>query len=187
MAGGVAQLQLDTRRARLARMDDNLPEASARMAQATTQARNYFGAHHPEAINYANEYAKGLIALGDYALASTVLSDALRDATAALPAEHTLRQDIRGQRGIAALLQNDVLQAGNDLRAVTEWRQRKGQADAGQGPALERLALARLHCDRDLPARAQAFAKEVRSEPWQRRLAERWVRDCASASAAAQP
>lgn len=182
----VARLQLATRRARLARNDDRLAEANAQMDRLLAEANTYFGMRHPEAINYANEYAKGLIASGDYTVATAVLSGALQDAIAALPAEHTLTQDIRGQRGIAALLQGDLAQAGTDLRAVTEWRQRKAQADIGQGPALERLALARTTCAARLPVMASKFEHEKRAEPWQRRLAQRWAGECAAPSATAQ-
>lgn len=175
--GAVAHLQLGTRRARLARMDDRLPEANRSMAELVVQAERYFGARHPEVIHYANEYAKGLIAAGDHDRAAAVLAEALRNAVAALPADHTLAQDLRGQRGIVALLQGDLAQAGADLQAVVDWRRRKGQAELGQGPGLERIALARLRCEKDGLRLPELDA--THAEPWQRRLAQRWASECA--------
>jgi hypothetical protein len=43
---------------------------------------------------------------------------------------------------------------------------------------MEQLALARSTCDARLPAKVALFAQAKRAEPWQKRLATRWLREC---------
>lgn len=179
----VATLQLASRKARLARMDDQLQPAVAALGEVHAKAEAYFGASHPESINYANEYAKALIAVGEPDKADGILEAAVHNAMGAGLAGHTLPIDTRGLLGIAELLRGEVAKAAIDLQAVAAWRQNKGQPDMGQGPALERIALARTACADGQPDNSMASVPgldRAHAEPWQLRLEARWKRECAS-------
>lgn len=160
---------------------DRLPEARARMEPLAARAQRHYGLGHPRLAFVQLELAALDIAQDRPQDALARIDELERLAAHAFSAGHSTYADLAGLRGVALLQLGRIAQA----RAALERARGVRGADytAEVRGDLERLALARSTCDATLPATVAQFAQAKRAEPWQRRLGQRWLRECAPALA----
>ncbi len=155
---------------------DRLPEARARLEPMVARALRHYGPGHPRLAFVQLELAALDIAQQRPQDALARIDELERLAAHAFSAGHSTYADLAGLRGVALLLLGKTDQA----RAALE--RARAVRGAGYTPEirgdLEQLALARSTCDARLPAAVAQFAQAKRAEPWQRRLGQRWLREC---------
>lgn len=160
---------------------DRLPEARTQLEPLVARAQRHYGPGHPRLAFVQLELAALDIAQQRPQDALARIDALERMAAHAFGAGHSTHADLAGLRGVALLLLDRTAQA----RAALE----RARAVRGAGYTaeirgdLEQVALARSTCDSQLPAKVALFAKAKRAEPWQRRLAQRWLLECVASPA----
>jgi tetratricopeptide (TPR) repeat protein len=167
--------------AKLALYSDRLDEARRRYDAVIEVSRQFHGEDHPQ-------LGAALSGRGETALASGRPDEALPDLEAArrifvgaFGEDHGQVLDVDGLRAFAMLRGGDAPAAAELLarNAVA----REGEAVVVPQPLLEQVARERARCAGDDRAAAVRAAVEdlIRRPnvlPWQRRLAELWLREC---------
>ena len=156
---------------------DRLPEARARLEPLVARAQRHYGLGHPRLAFMQLELAALDIAQDQPQQALARIDALERLAAHAFSAGHSTHADLAGLRGVA------LLQLGRIEQARAALERARGVRGAGYTAEvrgdLEQLALARSTCDPQLPAKVAQFAQAKRAEPWQQRLGQRWLRECA--------
>ena len=102
-----------------------------------------------------------------------------RLAANAFSAGHSTHADLAGLRGVALLMLGRTDQARASLARARAVRGAAYTAEV-RGD-LEQVAMARSTCDAGLQDKVAQFTDARRAEPWQQRLGQRWLRECARA------
>lgn len=157
---------------------DRLPEARARLQPMVARAQQHYGLGHPRLAFLQLELAALDIAQQRPQDALARIDELERLAAHAFSAGHSTYADLAGLRGVALLLLGRTEQARVALEHARKVR--GGSYTAEVRGDLEQLALARSSCDAQLPTKVALFAQAKRAEPWQQRLGQRWLRECAA-------
>ena len=171
-----SELMIGTQLGVTLRRLDRLAEARARLEPMVARARKHYGPGHPRLAFMQLELAALDIAQQRPQDALARIDELERLAALAFSAGHSTHADLAGLRGVALLLLDRPAEARASLERARAVRGADYTAEI-RGD-MEQLALARSTCDAQLPAKAALFAQAKRAEPWQTRLATRWLREC---------
>ena len=158
---------------------DRLPEARARLEPMVVRARQHYGLGHPRLAFVQLELAALDLAQDRPEDALARIDELERLAANAFSAGHSTHADLAGLRGVALLMLGRTDQARASLARARAVRGAAYTAEV-RGD-LERLAMARSTCDAGLQDKVAQFTDSRRAEPWQQRLGQRWLRECARA------
>jgi len=158
---------------------DRLPEARARLEPMVARARQHYGLGHPRLAFAQLELAALDLAQDRPEQALARIDELERLAAHAFSAGHSTHADLAGLRGVALLMLGKPDQARVALARARSVR------GAGYTPEvrgdLEQVAMARSTCDAGLQDKVAQFTDSRRAEPWQQRLGQRWLGECARA------
>ena len=158
---------------------DRLPEARARLEPMVVRARQHYGLGHPRLAFVQLELAALDLAQDRPEDALARIDELERLAANAFSAGHSTHADLAGLRGVALLMLGRTDQARASLARARAVRGAAYTAEV-RGD-LEQVAMARSTCDAGLQDKVAQFTDSRRAEPWQQRLGQRWLRECARA------
>lgn len=158
---------------------DRLPEARARLEPMVVRARQHYGLGHPRLAFVQLELAALDLAQDRPEDALARIDELERLAANAFSAGHSTHADLAGLRGVALLMLGRTDQARASLARARAVRGAAYTAEV-RGD-LEQVAMARSTCDAGVQDKVAQFTDSRRAEPWQQRLGQRWLRECARA------
>ncbi|WP_374609540.1 protein kinase [Thermomonas sp.] len=158
---------------------DRLPEARARLEPMVVRARQHYGLGHPRLAFVQLELAALDLAQDRPEDALVRIDELERLAANAFSAGHSTHADLAGLRGVALLMLGRTDQARASLARARAVRGAAYTAEV-RGD-LEQVAMARSTCDAGLQDKVAQFTDSRRAEPWQQRLGQRWLGECARA------